>query len=97
MAPIRSFARQRIGLVREGEIKMRRLILFFFLLAHLLNFAPEADGKCTKPKIYVRVALVEGTESVLNAGSAFRTNDMWLDEIMSQTVEELRLSGDSIK
>lgn len=93
MAPIRSFARQRIGLMHEGEIKMRRLILFFFLLAHLFNFAPEADGKCTKPKIYVRVALVEGTERVLNSGSAFRTNDMWLDEIMSQTVEELRLQA----
>lgn len=48
---------------------------------------------CSRPKVYVKVAFVEGVERYLNEDRGARTNQEWLDHISQTAVEWLRASG----
>ena len=50
-------------------------------------------GPCSKPKVYVKVAFVEGVERYLNEDRGPRSNQEWLDHISRTAVDWLRASG----
>lgn len=51
------------------------------------------QNPCSRPKVYVKVAFVEGVERYLNEDRGPRTNQEWLDQISQTAVEWLRASG----
>ena len=71
-------------------MKKALLALVWGLAALFCPGETVAQEGCSKPKIYVRVALVKGVEKQLNRNVPYRSNDMWASEIMSQVVRELR-------
>lgn len=54
--------------------------------------APQRNP-CSKPKVYVKIAFVEGVEQYLNQDRGPRTDQEWLDHISQTAVDWLRASG----
>jgi hypothetical protein len=70
-----------------------------FVLALLLTVAfawekATAEGRYSKPKVYVRVAFVKGVEAQLNTDYPFETNDQWLIENSYYVVQGPRGGSD---
>ena len=79
--------------------RSRKQIPFVLLyLLFLVSFQILGDKDCSRPKLYVQVSYVEGTEKQLNTDYPFKSREQWLDEIVSAVIRETRqLASDKIE
>lgn len=55
------------------------------------------EERCSRPKIYVRVALVDGVERRLNAGQPYKSREQWKAEISSQVIRDIRACAGKVE
>ncbi len=76
---------------------LRVCFLVLLLLTPSIAYPAGPGKECSKPKLYVRVAFVQGLDRHLNSDYPYKDEKMWASEISSVVVREVKARAGDVE